>query len=102
MRNVPLRITAKFLLKMGKPRPLLSLFKQTKQFLQQINVKNVHPVTGAGIRTHNLLNMSRIPQPLDQGSRPTRPPMAKLPKGGGLVIGMRAVLPLQQFEFESP
>ena len=25
------------------------LFKQTIQFLQQINVKNVHPVYGAGI-----------------------------------------------------
>ena len=48
---------------MGQPQPLLSfifgLFKQTSlQFLQQINVKNVHPVYGAWIRTH------------DHGSRP--------------------------------
>ena len=28
-------------------------FKQTLQFLQQMNAKNVHPVYGAGIRTHN-------------------------------------------------
>ena len=30
------------------------LFKQTLQFLQQIYAKNVHPVYGAGIQTHNL------------------------------------------------
>ena len=30
------------------------LFKHTLQFLQQINVKNVHPVHNAGIWTHNL------------------------------------------------
>ena len=30
------------------------IFKQTLQFLQQIHVKNVHPVNGAGIRTHNF------------------------------------------------
>ena len=44
---------------MGQPRSLLSfifgLFKQTSlQILQQINVKNVHPVYGAGIRTQDL------------------------------------------------
>ena len=38
------------------------LFKQTLlQILQQINVKNVHPVYGAGIRTHNLQNVSLFP-----------------------------------------
>ena len=31
------------------------------------NVRYVHPVNDAGIRTHNLLNMSHLP---DQGSRP--------------------------------
>ena len=31
------------------------LLKQTLQFLQQINVKNVHSVSGPGIWTHNLL-----------------------------------------------
>ena len=31
-------------------------------------VKNVHPVYGAGIRTHSLWNMSLLPLPLDQGS----------------------------------
>ena len=37
------------------------LSKYTLQFLQQINVKNVHPVNGAGIQTHNLWNMSLLP-----------------------------------------
>ena len=37
------------------------LFKQTLQFLQQINVKNVNPVYGAGIWTHDLWNMSLLP-----------------------------------------
>ena len=61
---------------MGQPRPLFCLFlvffKQKIQFLQQINVKNVHPVYGTGIQTHDLLNMSRHPLPLDQGSRPKK------------------------------
>ena len=46
---------------MGQHRPLFRLFsvlyKQTLlQFLQKINVKkcHVHPVYGAGIRTHDL------------------------------------------------
>ena len=39
------------------------LFKQTLQFLQQINVKNVHPIYGARIRTHDLQYTSRLPQP---------------------------------------
>ena len=50
---------------MGQPRPLLRLFSVflNKQsiFLQQINVKNVHPVYGIGIGTHNLSNMSLNP-----------------------------------------
>ena len=32
--------------------------------------KNVHPVSSAGIQTHNLLITSLLSQPLDQGSRP--------------------------------
>ena len=43
---------------MGQPRPILlfifGLFKQTY-------VKNVHPLNGAGIWTHNLQNMSLLP-----------------------------------------
>ena len=54
---------------------IFGLFKQISlQFLQQINVEkcHVHPVNGAGNRTHDLLNMSRLPWPLDQqGSRPS-------------------------------
>ena len=37
------------------------IFKQTLQFLQQITEKNVYPVYGAEIRTHNLWNMSLLP-----------------------------------------
>ena len=50
---------------------IFGLYKQTSlQFLQQIYVKNVHPECSAGIRTHDLQNMSFLPQPLDQGSGP--------------------------------
>ena len=47
---------------------IFALFKQTIQVLQQINVKkcHVHPVSSAGIQTHDLWNMSLLPQPLDQ------------------------------------
>ena len=38
---------------------IFGLFKQTLQFLQY--VKNVHPVYGAGIRTHDLQNVSLFP-----------------------------------------
>ena len=50
----------KTFLKMDHPRPLFRLFKQTLQSLQQINVKNVHSVYGAGIRNHDLQNMSLL------------------------------------------
>ena len=43
------------------------------QCLQQINVKNAHPVYSAGIRTHNQRNMSFLTKPLDQGSSPNKP-----------------------------
>ena len=39
---------------MGHPRPLFRLFSSFQtilQFLPQINMKNAHPVYGAGIRT---------------------------------------------------
>ena len=42
------------------------------QFLQQINVKNVHQVYGGGIQTHDLQNMNLLPLSLDQGSRPKK------------------------------
>ena len=63
---------------MGLPRPLFVYFRsfqqtrqffvyfrsfqQTRQFLQKTNVKicQVHPVYGAGIRTHDVLNMTRL------------------------------------------
>ena len=50
--------------RMGHSQPfsfIFGLFKQTFQFLQQNNVKNVHPVYGARIRTHNLWHMSFLP-----------------------------------------
>ena len=66
-----------FFKKMGQPWPLFRLFlvffKQTIHFFttnQCEKCPNVHPVYGAGIRTHNLLIMSRHPLPLDKGSRP--------------------------------
>ena len=40
---------------------IFGLFKQSIQFLQQINLKIFHPVYSAGIRTHDLSNMSRLP-----------------------------------------
>ena len=39
----------------------VGLFKQTLQFLQQYNVKNVHQVSGAGIQTYDLMNASLLP-----------------------------------------
>ena len=51
-------------LKMCQPGLFLfifGLFKQTLQILEQIDVKNVHPVYGARIRTNNLLNVSLFP-----------------------------------------
>ena len=51
--------------KMGQPRPLFNLFSvfsnELYKFLQQIYVKNVNPVYGARIRTHDLLNVSLLP-----------------------------------------
>ena len=53
-----------FFKKMGHPRSPFRLFqvffKQTIQILHQIYVKNVHPVSGAGVQTHNLLIMSLL------------------------------------------
>ena len=40
---------------------IFGLFIQTIQFLQQIYVKNVHPVYSAGDRTHDLWNPSLFP-----------------------------------------
>ena len=40
---------------------IFGLFKQTLQFLQQIYVKNVHPVYSAGIWTHDLWNVGLLP-----------------------------------------
>ena len=57
-----------FFKKIGSPRPLLRLFSVFS--LQQINVKKVHRVSGATIRTHNLLITSLLPYPLDQDSSP--------------------------------
>ena len=49
------------------PFHLFSSFQTNITILQQINVKNVHPVYGARIRTHDLWNMSLVPLPLDIG-----------------------------------
>ena len=51
-----------FLKKMGQPRPLFRLFSifsnKHYNFYNKYMWKNVHPVYGAGIRTHNIWNMS--------------------------------------------
>ena len=51
LKNGPSSITFAF---------IFGFFKQTMRNLQQINVKNVHPVSGTGIRTHNPLIMSLL------------------------------------------
>ena len=60
---------------MDQPLPLFRLFlvfsNKHYKFLQQIYVKNVHPVYGAGILTHDLWNVNLLPLPLDQGFRQT-------------------------------
>ena len=46
---------------MGIPGILFFVFfSQTLQFLQQYDVTNVDPVSGAGILIHNLLNVSLL------------------------------------------
>ena len=60
---IHLNFAYSFVLKNG-PTPasfsfIFGLFKQTLQFLQY--VKNVHPVYGDGIRTHDLRNVSLSP-----------------------------------------
>ena len=54
-----------FVVKMGHPRPLSVCYRPFQaneiQLLQQINVKNVHLVIGAGIQTHNLMYLSLPP-----------------------------------------
>ena len=53
-----------FFLKMVHPRHLFYLFSSFQTnitILQLINVKNVHPVYGTGIQTHDLWNMSLLP-----------------------------------------
>ena len=49
---------------MGHSHPLshlLSVFFELILYLYNFIVKKVHPVFGAGIRTHNLLNASLLP-----------------------------------------
>ena len=66
-----------FFKKMGQSRPLIRLFsvfsnKYHYNFYNRYMWKNVHPVYGAGIQTHDLRNVSLFPLPLDQGSRPCK------------------------------
>ena len=59
------------MLNLGHSGLILFIFIfSNKQFLQQIHVKNVHPIYGAGIHTLDLQDMSHLPKPLDQGSSP--------------------------------
>ena len=61
---------------MGQPWPLFNLFSVFFQtniitVFTTNKFENVHPVYGAGIRTHNLLDVSLLLLPLDQGSHPS-------------------------------
>ena len=53
------------LIKMSHSKPLFNFFsvffKQTIQLLQLINVKNVHPVYSAGIRSQDRYRTSLLP-----------------------------------------
>ena len=40
---------------------LISVHPNKNTFLQRINVKNVHPLSSAGIQTHYLSNTSQLP-----------------------------------------
>ena len=52
----------KLMWKMGQHWPLFHLFSVFLiKHVQQNNLKNVHPVSGPRIRTHNLLIMSFLP-----------------------------------------
>ena len=56
---------------MGQPQALIRLFsvfsnKQYNLYKNQCEKCHVHLVYGAGIQTHHLSNMSRLPLPLDQ------------------------------------
>ena len=57
-------VTIVFFKKNRHPLRLFHLFLSFQKnitILQQINVKNVHPVYGAGIQAHDLWNMSLLP-----------------------------------------
>ena len=56
---------------MGHPRSLLCLFSpfQTNVFTKN-KFENIYPVYGVAIWNHDHWNMSLLPQPQDQGSRP--------------------------------
>ena len=86
---------------MGQPRPLFRLFLVFSN--KQYNLKNVHQVYGTGIRTHDLLNMSRHPKPLDQGSRPSFWLFAAVfhPKGG-VRFTSGAMITFLKDEFQLP
>ena len=59
-----------YLIKMGPPCLFLiyfGLFKQTLQFLQQIDVKKVHPVYGAGVWTLNPQLLEHESPPITTG-----------------------------------
>ena len=60
---IPLKSTVAFFQIFFTPASFLFIFSpfiQTSQFLQQINVKNVHPAYGTELWTHNLLIISLL------------------------------------------
>ena len=62
---------------MGNPRPLFRLFLSFQEnitiFTTNMCAKmSIQYRNGAGIQTHDHQDMSLLPYPLDQGSRPSR------------------------------
>ena len=60
---------------MVHPRLVLFIFSlfQTNYFYKKSIWENVHPVYSAGIRTHNLQDVSLFPLPLDLGLLSDKP-----------------------------
>ena len=73
LNDLNLCLKALFFKKWGNPGLFLVYFGHFQTKIITIFTTNwcekchVHLVYGAGIRTHNVSNMSRLPEPLDQG-----------------------------------
>ena len=83
------------MLNLGHSGLILFIFIfSNKQFLQQIHVKNVHPIYGAGIHTLDLQDMSHLPKPLESEIKRIKTKKTDLKFGFGLYSGMGSPLML--------